>query len=336
MKGKSDDDMDSVVHKRVGDLGVGDSEVQFDALSACSVGDSAGLRGKVTVGKAFEGNAVFVRIEDDLVACYALVGKSADSRALATTTSVIESAQLVPYELRTVTFADEDGKILGKRTGRDYGEGVKVTSPAVTKDGFLLSGWKKDSDAKDVEIKKASNGYEISGITRDITVHAVWARTYTVTFVDGFGGKTLKTQTVEEGKSATAPSSPTKSGYDFKGWDCDFTKVDSDLTVTAAWKAKPTVSQKNAVAKAKSYLKSVGGFSYKRLYEQLQYESFSDDDAAYGVDECGADWMKQAEQSAASYMKHVGGFSRSGLIRQLEYEGFTSEQASHGADSVGL
>lgn len=56
-------------------------------------------------------------------------------------------------------------------------------------------------------------------ITADTTFYAVFERVivkYTVEFVSN--GKTVSTQQVEEDKYASAPSSPTLSGYTFKGW----------------------------------------------------------------------------------------------------------------------
>lgn len=61
-------------------------------------------------------------------------------------------------------------------------------------------------------------------------------KTYTVKFTDG-QGKTLSTQTVEEGKSATAPKTPTRKGYDFNGWDKAFSNVTANITVNAKWAA---------------------------------------------------------------------------------------------------
>lgn len=60
--------------------------------------------------------------------------------------------------------------------------------------------------------------------------------TYTVTFVD-YDGTVLKTQTVEEGNSATAPTDPVRSGYTFIGWDKSFSNITSNLTVTAQYTA---------------------------------------------------------------------------------------------------
>lgn len=98
--------------------------------------------------------------------------------------------------------------------------------------------------------------------------------------------------------------------------------------------ASATVSQKNALAKAKSYL-GYTAFSHDGLVDQLEYEKFSHDDAVYGADNSGADWNEQAAKKAKSYMDYTS-FSRQGMIDQLVYDKFTPEQAAHGADSVGL
>lgn len=95
-----------------------------------------------------------------------------------------------------------------------------------------------------------------------------------------------------------------------------------------------TVSQKNAIRSAKSYL-GYSAFSYTGLIKQLEYEKFSHADAVYGADNSGADWLKQVTKAAKAYMEHSA-FSRGSLIEQLKYEGYTREQAEHGADSVGL
>ncbi len=65
---------------------------------------------------------------------------------------------------------------------------------------------------------------------------------YTVTFV-GADGKTLQTQTVHKGGSATyTGTAPTKASdasyhYSFKGWDKTLTNITADLTVTAQFTA---------------------------------------------------------------------------------------------------
>lgn len=107
----------------------------------------------------------------------------------------------------------------------------------------------------------------------------------------------------------------------------------SSPTITDT-KPEATVSQKNALKSANSYI-SMGGFSRDGLIKQLEFEKYSKEDAVYGVDNANPDWMKQAAMSAESYMK-TSSFSRGSLIQQLLHEGFTQEQSEHGATSVGL
>lgn len=95
-----------------------------------------------------------------------------------------------------------------------------------------------------------------------------------------------------------------------------------------------TVSQKNALRKAKSYL-GYTAFSRDGLVEQLEYEQFSHADAVYGADNSGANWNEQAAKKAKSYMDRSA-FSRGSLIEQLLYEKFTQAQAEYGANAVGL
>jgi len=95
-----------------------------------------------------------------------------------------------------------------------------------------------------------------------------------------------------------------------------------------------TVSQKNAVRKAKSYI-DFSAFSRDGLVEQLKFDQFSHADAVYGADNSGADWYEQAAKKAESYME-FSAFSRGSLIEQLKFDGFTQAQAEHGADAVGL
>ncbi len=102
---------------------------------------------------------------------------------------------------------------------------------------------------------------------------------------------------------------------------------------TATKNESVSVSKMQAIKKAKSYI-GVTAFSYKGLIEQLEYEGFSNEDATYGADNCGADWNTQAIKKAKSYLS-FSAFSYKGLIEQLEYEKFTSAQAKYGADNCG-
>lgn len=94
-----------------------------------------------------------------------------------------------------------------------------------------------------------------------------------------------------------------------------------------------TVGMINALDTAKSYL-DFSAFSYQGLIDQLLYEKYTQEEAVYAVDNCGADWNEQAARCAQEYMDYSS-FSRQDLIDQLLYEGFTQEQAEYGVQSVG-
>ena len=102
------------------------------------------------------------------------------------------------------------------------------------------------------ELKRISvNGEEIEGTSfampaKDVTVVVEFAKqikVYTVVFKN-WDGTVLKTEQVEEGKSATAPATPVREAdesntYEFIGWSEDFSEVTSDMEVIAQFKAKP-------------------------------------------------------------------------------------------------
>lgn len=94
-----------------------------------------------------------------------------------------------------------------------------------------------------------------------------------------------------------------------------------------------TMGERNALDSAEQYLNSMA-FSYSGLIEQLEYEGYSNSEATYAADNCGADWYEQAALSAKEYLDAMS-FSRQGLIEQLEYEGFTYGQAVYGVEQNG-
>jgi len=80
-----------------------------------------------------------------------------------------------------------------------------------------------------------------TNITANLTVTAQYSiSSCTVQFVDYDGTTVLKTQSVNYGGSATAPTtSPTRTGYTFTGWSpATFTNITANLTVTAQYTAK--------------------------------------------------------------------------------------------------
>ena len=122
-----------------------------------------------------------------------------------------------PVVTYTVTFKDWDGSVLKTE---EVESGSAATAPSnPSREGYEFIGWDKT----------------FSNITSDLTVTAQYRKVYVVTFKD-WDGTVLKTQTVYEGESATAPESPNREGYEFIGWDIDFDNIVADLTVIAQYK----------------------------------------------------------------------------------------------------
>jgi len=93
-----------------------------------------------------------------------------------------------------------------------------------------------------------------------------------------------------------------------------------------------STGKKNALKSAGQYLNYMA-FSYSGLIEQLEFEGYSNEEAVYAAENCGADWNEQAVLSAMQYLKTMA-FSKDGLVEQLEYEGYTHEQATYGAEQA--
>ena len=102
---------------------------------------------------------------------------------------------------------------------------------------------------------------------------------------------------------------------------------------TPAVDPNATIGEQNALRKAYSYL-DFTAFSHDGLVDQLLYEGFSDQEAAYGADNCNADWNEQALKKAKDYLSMTA-FSYDELIEQLEYEKFTTDEATYGVDNCG-
>ena len=121
----------------------------------------------------------------------------------------------------TVTFVDINGNKLKEETLYKGKDATAPAAPAVEDKSFD----KWDTDFTNVQ--------------GDITVKPLYKdkQAYTVTFLDA-SGNTLKTESVVDGKSAAAPAAPAVSGKVFDGWDTDFSRVTSDLTVKPIYRTK--------------------------------------------------------------------------------------------------
>jgi hypothetical protein len=76
---------------------------------------------------------------------------------------------------------------------------------------------------------------EFDHVKSDLDIKPIYdVEVYKVTFL-GFNDAELTVENVEYGKYATAPDAPEVEGYTFTGWDKEFDKVTSDLTVKAKY-----------------------------------------------------------------------------------------------------
>lgn len=193
------------------------------------------------------------------------------------------------------------------------------------------------------EVIQVSEGWFGSVILRIDTPDGVWYCTYTRSddesrILEGdeltvYGQcEGVETYTTIFGASETIPSISIKY-YEL----IDGTYSPASPSASVAPQQDPyegmTAGQKNALRKAESYLEFMP-FSWQGLIDQLVYEKFSQEDAMYAANNCGADWNEQALKKAASYLE-FSGFSYTGLIGQLEFDKFSHELAVYAADNCG-
>lgn len=129
------------------------------------------------------------------------------------------------YEPLTISFPLEDLA----------GENIRVASLHADGNNYTFKNWTSASDAT------LTHDYVIINTDRFSTYalyRTLQPKMYTVVWKDG-DGNVLKTESVEEGKSATPPEgtpakTPTdKYTYTFEGWDQDYTNVTKDMVILA-------------------------------------------------------------------------------------------------------
>ena len=119
-----------------------------------------------------------------------------------------------------------------------YGE-VKTIADPTPAEGYTFTGWTQGG----VGIWNAANKqFTLGNGTGTLTANYS-LNSYTVTFVNGVTGETLKTETVNHGAAAAAPTPPSKikidnnadSHYTFTGWDTPYDNITGPTTVTAQY-----------------------------------------------------------------------------------------------------
>ena len=96
------------------------------------------------------------------------------------------------------------------------------------------------------------NGAKVYGSEMSFTTRGEYL--YTVTFVD-YDGTILGSDKVHYGTAATAPEDPSRDGYNFAGWDKEYSNVTDDLTVTAQYTVSTALPQATTDSSVQKFIR---------------------------------------------------------------------------------
>ena len=120
-----------------------------------------------------------------------------------------------------VTYLDDEGSVIEVQKV-NYGEKPIEPNPPY-KFGYRFIGWNNS----------------VTEINRDTTITACYEKIKKpckVTFLDK-DNRVISVQSVESGESATAPTPNSYSGYEFTGWDKDYSKITHNVKIRSKYKA---------------------------------------------------------------------------------------------------
>jgi|GEM_PF-1738161 len=123
--------------------------------------------------------------------------------------------------MHTVIFQDWNGTVLKTQSVAHEESATPPASPV--RSGYVFAGWDTD----------------YSSVTGDLTITALYTQAQNTVTFDYFYGRQHMTQTqyVYYGASATPPANPLRIGYNFAGWDSDYTNITASVTITAQYTA---------------------------------------------------------------------------------------------------
>ena len=143
-------------------------------------------------------------------------------------------------ETYTVSFNTNGGSTNPEiQTITENGYVIAPSNP--TKTGCDFLGWYNGS---------TKWNFATDNVTGNMTLTAHWQNAqYTVSFNTDGGSTAPENQTIDYNNYVSAPTNPTKTGYDFLGWYNGSTKwnfatdkVTSNVTLTAHWKIQKTIT----------------------------------------------------------------------------------------------
>ncbi len=199
-----------------------------------SVGDPVNLnKGGVasTIAKASGDNAktvvpAFIPEEDMIVSLTTTSGSTVTLKKIAINT--VYSVTLV------------DAKSNASAAATPMAE-IELPTPTAVENWTFL-GWKADKavtvggDEKAAETMLAAGTTAVLGANTTFTAQWTLISDFDVKFFPGYGGNEQigETQSISTGNFATAPTNPTRDGYNFKGWSIDGTEANIKDVATYA------------------------------------------------------------------------------------------------------
>ena len=225
------------------------------------VENTCGIR--VTIGEA---NPLRINYKEGGTAKSADIAKSttsaiykADANSLITLTNFTANNKTVTLKkieilpLYNVTYTDETGDASG--VASNVAEVTLPTPTETTVGTSTFTGWTASKVVYDGETEKAVGAALEAGKTYKLTDNteftAQWAliADFDVKFFQGYGDPDVQigaTQVISTGEYATAPTDPSREGYNFKGWSYDATEehivdvasyaITAATNFTAIWK----------------------------------------------------------------------------------------------------
>ena len=173
----------------------------------------------------------------------------------------------------------------------------------------------------------------VSALFVFLMIPAIWGKSKDSGVTANSTKTAVETTTASVAKSEVETTTASESTTVVETTTAAVTTTTAETAVAQETQAKVTMGQKNALSKAGTYL-SISAFSHSGLIEQLKFDQFSDEEATYAADNCGADWNEEAAKKANTYLS-ISSFSRDSLIDQLKFDGFTQEQAEYGVTAAG-
>lgn len=120
-----------------------------------------------------------------------------------------------------------------------YASAKNLTANSYSRTGYTWNCWNTQADGRGTSYRnRQSVSNLVTADNGSITLYAQWVpNTYTIEFVDGHDGTTIKSVQLEYGSAITAPNAPEHAGYTATGWDKTTGNVTGDETFTMSYRA---------------------------------------------------------------------------------------------------